>query len=77
MITILREIRIKRNESITNVAKKIGINAVVLSRIESGIRMPTLRHLILLSNYYNTKIDYLIEGLQHKVNDAPTPMSFR
>lgn len=57
----LRDIRKQNGKSITQVAKEIGITKQYISAIELGKRKPTLKLMKLFANYYNVKLEYLIE----------------
>lgn len=57
----LRDIREQNGKSITQVAKEIGITKQYISAIELGKRKPTLKLMKLFANYYNVKLEYLIE----------------
>lgn len=57
----LRDIRKQNGKSITQVAKEIGITKQYISAIELSKRKPTLKLMKLFANYYNVKLEYLIE----------------
>ena len=58
----LREIRKKRGYSQLKVAMDLSISREALSYYENGKRSPDIEMLVLLSNYFNVSIDYLIRG---------------
>lgn len=58
----LREIRRKKGFSQLKVAMDLAISREALSYYETGKRSPDLQMLILLSDYFDVSIDYLIKG---------------
>ncbi len=58
----LREIRIKKNLNQQKVAMDLSISREALSYYENGKRSPKIETLVILSNYFNVSIDYLITG---------------
>lgn len=60
----LRQLRSDRNVTLTELAEETGISASTLSRLESGLRRPTLEQLLPLARAYNLTLDDLV--------DAPT-----
>ncbi len=58
----LREIRIKKNLNQQKVAMDLSISREALSYYENGKRSPKIETLVILSNYFNVSIDYLIRG---------------
>lgn len=60
----LRQLRQTRNVTLTELAEETGISASTLSRLESGLRRPTLEQLLPLARAYNVTLDDLV--------DAPT-----
>lgn len=58
----LKEIRKKRGWSQLKVAMDISISREALSYYENGKRSPDLQMLVILSEYFNVSIDYLITG---------------
>ncbi len=59
-ISRLKEIREDRDLKQEDIAKILNISQVQYSRYETGIRLIPLDKIYLLSNYYNTSVDYLI-----------------
>ena len=47
---------------------KTGIDQAMLSRYESGERTPSVEKLLILSRYFGTSVDYLLD-----LTDEPTP----
>ncbi len=60
----LREIRSKKGYSQLKVAMDLSISREALSYYETGKRNPDLQMLLLLSDYFNVSIDYLIRGCE-------------
>jgi len=60
MKTRLRELRKKAN--LTQIALQIntGIEQALLSKYENGERIPPTETLIILADYYNVSIDYIL-----------------
>lgn len=58
----LREIRRKKGLSQLKVAMDLSISREALSYYENGKRCPDLQMLVLLSEYFDVSIDYLITG---------------
>ena len=58
----LREIRKRKGYSQLKVAMDLNISREALSYYETGKRNPDLNMLVLLSQYFNVSIDYLITG---------------
>ena len=58
----LKEIRKKKGYSQLKVAMDLSISREALSFYETGKRNPDLQMLVLLSNYFDVSIDYLITG---------------
>ncbi len=64
----LKEIRKKKKLSQLKVAMDLSISREVISYYENGKRSPDVDMLVLLSNYFNVSIDYLIKGEEFKSN---------
>ena len=58
----LREIRKKKGMTQLKVAMDLSISREALSFYETGKRSPDLQMLLILSEYFNVSIDYLITG---------------
>lgn len=41
-------------------SEKTGINQAVISKFESGERIPTTEKLIILADFYEVSVDYMI-----------------
>ncbi len=57
----LKLIRVTKDYTQLKVQMETGISQSVLSKYESGILMPTSENLILLSQFYNTSVDFLLD----------------
>ena len=64
----LKEIRKKKKLSHLKVAMYLSISREVISYYENGKRSPDVDMLVILSNYFNVSIDYLIKGEEFKIN---------
>ena len=58
----LREIRLKKGFTQLKVAMDLNISREALSYYENGRRSPDLQMLVLMSEYFDVSIDYLITG---------------
>lgn len=62
----LKLVRKKLKYSQLKVAMDLAISREALSHYENGKRSPDVSMLVLLSNYFNVSIDYLITGKEFK-----------
>ena len=67
----LREIRKKRGYNQLKVAMDLSISREALSFYETGKRNPDLQMLLLLSEYFDVSIDYLITGKEFQPKRIP------
>lgn len=58
----LRRLRLRREITLTQLATETGISASTLSRLEAGLRRPTLEQLLPLARYYGATIDSLVDA---------------
>ncbi|MBQ8229952.1 MAG: helix-turn-helix transcriptional regulator [Clostridia bacterium] len=58
----LKLIRKQKNYNQLKVAMDLSISREALSHYENGKRSPDIEVLVLLSNYFNVSIDFLITG---------------
>ena len=58
----LREIRKKKGYTQQKVAMDLNISREALSYYETDRRTPSLQLLVMMSEYFNVSIDYLITG---------------
>lgn len=57
----LRELRKHQNITQLKLAMDLGLNQNAISRYETGEREADYKTLILLADYFNVSIDYLLE----------------
>ena len=57
----LRLLRLQKNKTQVQVYMETGIEQALLSKFETGIRVPPTDTLILLADYYNVSIDYILK----------------
>ena len=57
----LKELRKKRNISQIKLAMDLGLNQNSISRYENGTREADYKTLVLLADYFNVSIDYMLE----------------
>lgn len=62
----LKQIRKEKKLSQLKVAMDLSISREALSHYENGKRSPDVNMLIILSDYFNVSIDYLIKGKEFK-----------
>ncbi len=65
----LAELRAERNETQEAVAEAINISTEYLSKIENDKKVPSLEVIMLLKEYYNTSLDYLLCGKREQKCD--------
>ena len=65
----LAELRAERKETQEFVAEAIGISTEYLSKIENDKKMPSLEVIMLLKEYYDTSLDYLLCGKREQKCD--------
>lgn len=56
----LKELRVEKKLTQSQVAKELNITRANYSRYECGLRTPPLEILWQIANFYNTTVDYLI-----------------
>jgi transcriptional regulator with XRE-family HTH domain len=56
----LRQLRLRRGVTLTELAAETGISASTLSRLEAGLRRPTLEQLLPLARAYGVTLDELV-----------------
>ena len=64
----LRIVRKQRKYSQLKVAMDLNMSREALSHYENGKRSPDIQMLRLMSRYFNTSIDFLINGVEFKKN---------
>lgn len=58
----LKHLRLRRDVTLTQLAAETGISTSTLSRLEAGLRRPTLEQLLPLARYYGVTIDSLVDA---------------
>ena len=56
----LKELRLKKKKTQLNVQLETGIEQALLSKYESGKRVPPTETLIILADYYKVSMDYIM-----------------
>ena len=57
----LKLLRKKRRITQINLQIKTGIDQSLISKYELGERIPTSENLLILANFFNTSLDYLMD----------------
>ncbi|WP_308166939.1 helix-turn-helix domain-containing protein [Nocardia albiluteola] len=58
----LKRLRLQREATLTTLAEQTGISASTLSRLEAGLRRPTLEQLLPLAHAYGVTLDELVDA---------------
>jgi transcriptional regulator with XRE-family HTH domain len=58
----LKHLRLRRDITLTDLAEETGISASTLSRLEAGLRRPTLEQLLPLARAYGVTLDELVDA---------------
>lgn len=58
----LKQLRLRRDVTLTELAAETGISASTLSRLEAGLRRPTLEQLLPLARYHGVTLDSLVDA---------------
>ena len=58
----LKRLRLRRGVTLTELAEGTGISASTLSRLEAGLRRPTLEQLLPLARVYGVTLDELVDA---------------
>lgn len=58
----LKHLRLRRDVTLTTLAEETGISTSTLSRLEAGLRRPTLEQLLPLARYYGVTLDSLVNA---------------
>ena len=61
METNLKSLRTKKQLTQIALQMRTGIDQALLSKFESGKRLPTTEALLILSDFYNVSIDYILK----------------
>lgn len=57
----IKKIRLLKEYTQIKVQMQTGINQSMLSKYETGETLPTTENLIILADFYNTSLDYLMD----------------
>lgn len=57
----LRKLRTEKDLTQIALQMQTGIDQALLSKYETGERIPTVENLITLADYYGTNLDYLLD----------------
>ncbi|MEU8183494.1 XRE family transcriptional regulator [Micromonospora sp. NPDC049044] len=74
----LKQLRQRRDITLTDLAGETGISTSTLSRLESGLRRPTLEQLLPLARAYGVTLDELVDAPptgDPRINLRPLPTS--
>lgn len=72
----LKQLRQRRDVTLTDLAEETGISTSTLSRLEAGLRRPTLEQLLPLARAYGVTLDELVDAPptgDPRVNLRPIP----
>ncbi|MEH3033312.1 MAG: XRE family transcriptional regulator [Aeromicrobium erythreum] len=58
----LRQLRLRRDVTLTALADATGLSVSTLSRLEAGLRRPTLEQLLPLARFHGVTIDSLVDA---------------
>lgn len=67
----LKELRKSRKISQVKLAMDLNMNQNTISRYETGEREPGVTELILLADYFDVSIDYLVGRTDRRTGDEP------
>ena len=56
----LKDLRIQKKKTQLNIQIETGIDQALLSKYESGKRIPPTETLLLLADYYDVSMDYIM-----------------
>lgn len=65
--------KIRKENNLTQLALqlKTGIDQAVLSKYETGERVPTVENLCILANFFGTSLDFLMDRTDEKEPYTP------
>lgn len=64
----LKEVRVEKNISQSQLAKDTGLSQSAISFWESGERLPSIQAVIILAKYFNVSSDYLLGLIDSEVD---------
>ena len=56
----LKELRMEKGISMTELAKEIGVSAIAVSRWERGLQIPNVDYAVTIAKFFNVSADYLL-----------------
>ncbi len=56
----LKQLRLEKGIGQVSLAKQVGVSNGIISLWENGLREPNMSSLIVLANYFDVSIDYLV-----------------
>lgn len=77
MLERLRELRLKNNYTLEEVAKKLNLKNQYVSNYELGKRRPDYETLLKFANLYHVSVDYLLGNESPKGPSPAVIMGFR
>lgn len=57
---ILKDLRLEKNIGQVELAKALNVSKGIISLWENGLREPSMNSLILLADFFDVSIDYLV-----------------
>ena len=60
MINRLKELRFHKEKTQLQVQMETGIEQALLSKYETGVRVPPTETLVILADYYDVSMDYIM-----------------
>ena len=60
MINRLKKLRVKKEKTQLQVQMETGIEQALLSKYENGVRVPPTETLVILADYYDVSMDYIM-----------------
>ena len=67
----LKELRLEKNKTQLQVQMATGIEQALLSKYENGVRVPPTETLMLLADYYEVSMDYIMGRTDVKTIQKP------
>lgn len=67
----IKKIRVLNDYTQIKVQMETGLNQSIISKYENGELMPTTENLIILANFYNTNLDFLMDLTDYQEKYPP------
>ena len=67
----LKKIRKENNLTQLALQLKTGIDQAMLSKYETGERIPTVENFCILANYFGTSLDFMMDRTEERTPYAP------